>query len=497
MNSNQYLNIQYAIKTHFNGKKVSKNEFIFSVVTFFVTLALFYFIYSNWIITNAHWDLGWLKEVTWRNIFQKMPSTCCSLTESNSVYISWLWHFTPFFSIVSVLSFLWPFSSFSWFAIFLAMAPASLVFFTCNIYFLRKPLFFNFNALNYIFPILLSLSFGSIRAIAFPHYELYFLVFILSSIYFAAHNLKFLYILSIAMAVFLKEDSAFYIIILIWFVFFRKINIWHLFKISLLLLVFPFIYLVTLNFIHVDYPINPSFPNMTNLESQYLGNPLLSHISMNFIFDRLINVFQANFILIIFIFFLLLLGLHTKNNLIIRLMLSTFPYFFVSLTAASWTKGVMLNYELLPIWTSVILCLLLSPIQLLELNNQKKFLTKITVVVFLMFGLINGSAKNIFNVARTLTPDTNTINSLEFLIKDAKKSSFLLDSNFFIYNQSLVTYNSWLKDMNELKAGQCFVHLPTSKTKRILLQNYPRFALITKQFHDSGLRVTCLKDSPS
>ena len=497
INSKKDINIQDAISYYFDGKKLSKHEFIFSMISSLITLVLFYAIYSNWILTNAHWDLGWLKHVTWQNIFQKMPNTCCSTTENNSIYISWLWHFTPFFSIVSALSFLWPFSSFSWFAIFLAMAPALLVFFTCNIFFLQKILFSKFKALNYIFPILLSLSFGSIRAIAFPHYELYFLVFVLSAIYFAAQNSKFLYILSITMAVFLKEDSALYIIILVWFIFFKKISTWYLFKRTLLLLVTPFVYLVSLNFIQVDYPINPSFPNMTNLESQYLGKPLLSHISTNFLVDRLINIVQSNYILIIFIIFLTSIGFLTKNNLTIRLMLSTIPYFFVSIVALSWTKGEMLNYELLPIWTSVMLAVLLSPLYKLQLNNQKKLLTKIILMIFLFFGLINGSVKNIVNVARTPSPDANTVNLLDSLIIEAKENSFILDSNFFVYNQNLVSYNSWLKDLNELTAGQCFIHLPNSNTKKILVKNFSNFGLITNPFQDSSFQVTCLQNKTS
>jgi hypothetical protein len=489
-------NIYDSIGTYFSGKKLSKNDFLFSVVVSLATLLIFYRIYSGWIITNAHWDLGWLRQVTWHNVFQKMPETCCSVNESNSIYISWFWHFTPLFSIVSLLSYLWPFSSFAWLALLLAIAPALLVFFTCNIFFLSRKPFSKFKAINYFYPILLSLSFGSIRAIAFPHYELYFLVFVLAAVYSAARNSKFLFFLSIIMLVFLKEDSAFYLVILIWFIFFKKLSTLHLIKTTFLLLTLPIVYLVSLNFVQLDYPINPSFPNMTNLESQYLGKPLLSHISIDFIINRLIHIFQVNFVLIMLIILLACIALLTKNDLMMRLIASTLPYFIVSTFAFSWVKGVMLNYELIPVWSSVMLAVLSYPTQTSD-SNKHIGVSKVFIFLFLLLGLVNGSAKHVISVGLTQTPNVSTMNSIDLIIQEAKKNAVILDANFFVYNPSLVSYNSWLKDLNELNSAQCFIHLPTSKTKKTLAKNFPNFVFDTRQFKNSSFQVTCLQNKKS
>ena len=51
-----------------------------------------------------------------------------------------------------------------------------------------------------------------------------------------------------------------------------------------------------------------------------------------------------------------------------------------------------------------------------------------------------------------------------------------------------------LKDLNELKAGQCFIHLPTSETKKTLVKNFSNFVFVTRQFQDSNFQVTCLQN---
>ena len=444
-------------------------------------------------MTNAHFDLGWINNVIWRNISQQMPNDCCSADGNNSTYISWVWHFTPFFSIISFFSYFWPFSSFSWLAIFLAIAPAMVVFFTCNIFMLRNKLNSKLKYLSYFFPVLLALSFGTNRTLAFPHYEIYFLVFVLATVYFAATGSKLLYLSSIIALLILKEDSAFYLVILIWFIFFKKIKTKHLIKMTFLLISIPVLYLWALNLVDFKDPISPHFSDLTNLESHYLGKPFLSHVNFDFIVNRLNAIFASNFLLMFLISFLIFVGLSKRNGLMLRFMFSIFPYLFVSIFANSWVKGVMLNYEILPPWTSVLLSILLYQ-KNQPTDNQKKQRTNFIIVTFLLMGIVNGSTKQIFSTFYAEVPNTNTFNTINDVIKEAKEKDILLDNNFFVYNPKLVSFHSWLKENNEFKNGDCLLHLPNSNTVQKLRVIFPLSKFETKNFLKTNFMVTCRKN---
>jgi hypothetical protein len=133
-----YSSIYKYIRFKSNFSKLSKFELLFSVLISLITFVFFYFIYSKHILTNAHWDIGWIKQVIWQNVLQKMPEDCCVSGNLSSPYISWKWHLTPFFSLISLISYLWPFTSNSWLITFFAIQPAFLVFFICLIQFSRK-----------------------------------------------------------------------------------------------------------------------------------------------------------------------------------------------------------------------------------------------------------------------------------------------------------------------------------------------------------------------
>jgi hypothetical protein len=478
------------IQKYFPQNKLRKSQFVFSILLALGTFILFYRIYSIWIITNAHWDLGWIKHVIWRNIPQQMPTDCCSVDGSNTAYISWAWHFTPLFSLLSAVSYLWPFSSFSWLLVFLSIAPALVVYLTCAIFFLMNNSHTTFY--KFLIPILLSMTFGTIRALAFPHFEIYFLVFILTIIYFAAKRLKPLYFLSIFFVILLKEDSAFYLIILLWCVFFNKIELKKLLRVSFSLIIIPASYLLILNFINLNDEINPNFPNLTNLESQYLGKPLFSHISIEFLINRFNAIINTNLVLILFIIFITFIGIVTRNNMILRLMVSTIPYFIVALLANSWVKGIMLNYEILPLWVSVFLSILVyykDSAMRNSLRNRINFI----MVSFLLLGLVNGSTKQIFLTLSYQVPSKNSVKNIEDIIRDAKKESVLLDKNFFVYSPQMVSFNSWLNDNSQFKKGSCFIHLPDSNSKQILQIINPASRFETERFQETDFLITCMK----
>jgi hypothetical protein len=105
-----------------------KKYSIWLILSCFITFIFYYVYYRNTLINQAHWDVGWIRNVIWRNPIQSMPVDCCAVDGQNSEYISWTWHFSPTFSVFSLLSFLWPFSQLSWLVLFFTLQNVIITF---------------------------------------------------------------------------------------------------------------------------------------------------------------------------------------------------------------------------------------------------------------------------------------------------------------------------------------------------------------------------------
>lgn len=477
-------------KSHFS--RLSKGESLFTFIVSLAVFVFFYFVYNKHILTDAHWDTGWIKQVIWHNILQKMPGDCCSSGNLSSPYISWRWHFTPLFSLVSLLSYLWPFTVNSWLISFFALQPALLVFFICLIYFSRKIHLYDRKFLNYLLPVILCFTLGSLRALAFPHFELLYLVFLLAMIYYAARNQKMLFIVFVILILSIKEDSAFYLVILIWFVFFGFIAFKKLLLITTILLTPSIIYLILPSFVDYSDQISSNFTDMTNLQAHYLGKPFLSHITLKFLLLRFSDIVQNNYLIIILQAMLTIFAFRYKEYLILRLMMSTIPFWVVSFLAFSWVKGQMLTYEIIPIWSSVVIAILFLPYYKLKNLISKKIFINL-ILVILMIGTINTSSKFLIKSALIETPSNRSIRIIDKIINQAKSEGIKLDTNFFVYDPRLVSHDSWLYDLNEFKVGSCFLHLPNSDRKILLEKNNSNLSFETIQYMNSSFFKTCSK----
>ena len=97
---------------------------LISVSTFFVFL-VYLKIYYTILMTDGHGDLGWLRIVLWRN-----PSLSLEgFPGYPSSYSSWEWHFLPYISIWSALSYLWPFGDLNYLLLFITLPPVLIFFY--------------------------------------------------------------------------------------------------------------------------------------------------------------------------------------------------------------------------------------------------------------------------------------------------------------------------------------------------------------------------------
>ena len=490
MRKNHSLSIYKLLKDRSSSTRLTKVELLFIFCLSLTTFVVFYFVYSRYILTNAHWDTGWIKQVIWQNVLQKMPYDCCLSGTYSSEYISWEWHFTPLFSLVSLLSYLWPFTANSWLIAFFAVQPTLLFLFTCLIYFSKKVTLFNSNYSNYLVPVLLSTSLGSMRALAFPHYELLYLVFLLAIFYFISRNQKSIVVIFVILILSIKEDSAFYLVILIWAICYGLVRFRKILAASIILLAPSLIYLTYLSFARDSVQISSNFAGMTNLQAHYVGKPFFSHITIDFLASRLTDILQTNFYILFLQFILTVLAIRYREYFILRLMISTIPLWTASLLAVSWVKGQMLTYEIIPIWASIMISILFFPWNKFE-NSILVKVSSYLIIVVLIFGLVNASSKFLIKTTFMTTPNEQSMTIIDDIIQQAKSDGIKLDTNFFVYNPHLVSHDSWLYDLNNFKSGSCFLHLPDSDRKLTLERTNDDLEFETFKYMDSSFLKTC------
>jgi len=174
-------------------KKELSIQFFLSLLTFLILFN----VYRYQTLTSAHWDVGWIKHVIWRNPRQEVPTDCCSIDGVNSTFQSWSWHLSPLFSLFSVISFAWPFGQQTWLLFFLALPYAAIVFCVVHFGFVGFPASKSYPKVLVIAlcSALVGLSFGTFRSISFPHYEIYYTSSILLMVYFIYRNQRWLAIL--------------------------------------------------------------------------------------------------------------------------------------------------------------------------------------------------------------------------------------------------------------------------------------------------------------
>jgi len=432
------------------------------IISTFVFFALFV-VYRNQISMGAHWDVGWIKHVIWRNPLQEMPNSCCALDGENSIFIAWSWHSIPLFSIFSLISFVFPFGQQVWLITFLALPYAIIVY--SVIYFgltsvsspraRMKILFVS------LFSTIVALSFGVFRSIYFPHYEIYFCSFLLLFLYYLQKTSKLPSILSLLLCISVKEDSAFYLVILYMVFFWQLESKRKLIANSLLLLSSSLIYLILLSFVSFTDPPNPSFPNQTALESQYLGSPAFRHLTADFLYERIrLNVVD-NLLLYLLIALLLLIAKSPAIGYSPRVLYAVFPHVIVALIGIASVKGGWAVYHQIPIWTTVLLFLIYFQMHF-QILNRKVFL--VPLLTLCISSLLSTSSKYIYDGINPPYDRSLIDRNVQSVINQAVSRGDILDTNFFVYNSNKVSIHSWLREYTDFKNGMCLVSLNNSNS---------------------------------
>lgn len=433
----------------------------------FIVLIIIFFVYKYQILVSAHWDVGWLKYVTWRNPLQQMPIDCCALDGENSQYISWSWHFSPLFSVFSLLSYIWPFGQYFWFILFLSLPYGMISYFVSYFAFIGSKRLSSISAIFLVssFSIVVGMSFGIFRSIQFPHYEVYFTAFLLAFMFFLSKNRNLLALTALFLCISVKEDSSFYLAILYVAFFWSKNNSMRVIRNTLVLISPSVVYLIALNVITFDDPPNPNFTGQSNLQSQYLGKTPLDHLDLRFILDRFYLNLNDNWLLYSVMLLVLITVYSHSPSVFYRSLIAIFPHIAVALVGISSVKGGWALYHQVPIWTTILVLIIY-----LHLNFKPISLHNFGILLVSLCFASFASQSTLYVVSGLRSEfDTALISrNSPSIIQSARENGDFLDENFFVYDPERVPVYSWLREYTDFRRGDCLVSLSHSRTITIL-----------------------------
>lgn len=451
-----------------NAKRdLVRHEKIVQICLAILVLIFTFYIYRKQLFLTAHWDVGWIKHVIWKNPLQAMPSDCCALDGQNSSYIVWSWHSIPLFSVFSLLSYTWPFGQVTWLLFFLSLPYAIIVF--CVVYFglASQESASNFrNACKVaIFSSIIGLSIGTFRSVHFPHYEVYFCSFALLLLY-SLHKVNvFLTITAVLLCISVKEDSSFYLAIIYLCYFWGVHSSKRLLKNSLILILPSLLYMMILEMIDFEDPPNPNHPNETALQSQYLGTPAFKHLNLDFVSDRVWLHFADNWILYAVVIIIGIFSFSIKLSFGIRFVISILPHTLVALLGISPVKGGWAVYHQIPVWTTVLFAIIYFHVNFGFLNRLKYL---ISLVSLCLLSFASASLIYVYSGITSSIDIREVEKNYEHVIDLAMETGDVLDTNFFFLNPKRVPIDSWLREYNLFQSGQCLIHVKNSKSVDIL-----------------------------
>ncbi len=443
-------------------------------------------------MTDGHGDLGWLRIVLWRNPslslegFPGYPST----------YSSWEWHFLPYISIWSALSYLWPFGDLNYLLLFITLPPVLIFYFlakTLKAIIDPKPIS------KKIIIILITLILGTmgpiLPAIAFPHYELWQGALIMAAFYYAKVQRKKIAYGFLFLGTLVKEDASFYFVVILMVLYFTFDNWRRFILLASSILFLPLVYLVS------NYFIAP--PNSL-LKSQYLGDPPLKHVTIDFLKNRLIENINVRSNLVTFAFFITVLFfcIYYKNMLGLKLILVTLVFFIVGFLGFQTEVGTLRFYRGLPVWMGLVVAYLVLIGKAVNLRNKSlKFLYLALIPLLFSVGT------NDFNyLARQLLMIQNIPNYqiVENVAIQVKKDNLKTDNHFYLYAPKLLRADAQTLEVNNTQNNSvennkngtaCFVHLAPSAHYKYHTP-IDRDDILTKLYTVKPFYLSCRNSKP-
>lgn len=401
--------------------------------------------YLNHIYTDGYLlDEGWFRSLIWRNPLLDNPD----VLYPNSSY--WDFHFSPFLSLVSAISFLIPsFLKNLYLAAFFAL-PFSIVGFVI-FKILKKS---NLNAPSALI-ISLGLGFGGVAfsAIGYPHFEFWGVAFWFCGYYFYRQRNSFLFFLFLVLAATVREDMLGYIGLVFCGLYVSKRK-----KESLLLglsCIFASVAILLLKSI--------LFPSVSLLKQDFIGDPIFSHISFSFIDSRIQNFSTITWLIYLIYACLVCLTWILKSYDAFYVLLAFSPWVAFTSLAVMDAAGTLSAYFGFPIWiaigTSISLLLSDQFVQESRLRIQK------LLVVFSLVSLL----PNVSPIGIDRVSAARSFGIFDAKLRNLEKSlaTYSVLPNLYI-DPSLAAINStlWAKDQVIEQVddawGNCILTSPTS-----------------------------------
>jgi hypothetical protein len=394
----------------------------------FLTMICFFISYSFFIrhiVLNAHPDIGWISELIWQNPLQQLETQSYKLGWNSG----WEFHISPFLSVASLFSYLWPGLQMTWMATFLA-AQVSFIYWPLQqilrfrVFIGEKPLDSIF---SYLIASLLTVGGAVTGSLIFPHYELFQITFFVWMLFGLHCKNRFIFYSSFALFLSVREDSLLFTIVLI-LVTLPFANQVLRRRLAALIALFS----SSLGLIFLGRRL--FFDTESIFSSDYLGNPPFDHLSVQFLVQRFELMIENNVWILGTIFCLVTLAVYNKVYRSIASVLPVFGLLGVGLLTFSGAKGTFLFYYSIPFFFFILFSLLtlVASHAKLDLSIRIAMALSLTPLAFPIF-------QNDFYLGRTLVSQVPTNALLAELESDTKRfvaQGYLLHESMYAFNPS-------------------------------------------------------------
>lgn len=419
------LLIEKLNKLFFEGlPKNRKIDYIDAFIVFTLSIIFFNYFYKH-IILYSHPDIGWIGNLIYRNPLQSLQNQSYKLGWQSG----WEFHYSPFLSIISLLSFLWPFGAIKWLSLFFTLQVVLIYYPVLRIvqrFFIHKGTIKE-KILTNALAIPLSLGGSITGSLLFPHYELYQVAFFTWVFYGILLSNKLIVLVSSFLFLSVREDSFLYagVIILILGVILRAKAFYLAAAVVLL------VFLLQL------FSRQLLFDTPSIFKTDYLGDPTLSHINLSHFLTRGELIIKNNYPIFMTFYLILFVGIWQFNKSVLLNSFILIPLLLMGMFSFSPTKGSFSLYYSIPffyIYFPNILLILRANL----IRFQRVFCFFICMALTLSIPQNNFY---ILQVASTKIPPGYSEKAFKGALRDAIFLGYPVDSTMYAYGPELMNHD--------------------------------------------------------
>lgn len=290
-------------------------------------------------------------------------------------------HFTPLFSVTSLLSKVIDVTMVSFFAYFQGISHGLLALSMFYVFYRLYELTSVFEiTLAFLFSLLFSFSGISVSSMYYPHYEM---IFIPMAVFFLAFLVQKKPIIALPFFIFclsIRECIGFHLFMLLFFLiivdYFKNKTIY---KPYLFYALFAFSYSI-LALVLQKYLRNGGLCNFTDL---CIGSPPFSHLSLELIKERAIFIFSSRGYFYIPVILILIWSAISKKPFLSLGVFALLPWFlFNFFSISTWASGIYFYYG------AFYLLILLWPLLIIKAIYPEGISSKIKKEVFISYSVI-------------------------------------------------------------------------------------------------------------